>query len=80
MRDVNWLAPQANTFICAVKTRSMRPPVAARVTPQGDGAHVELLHPEDAIAPGQACVFYDNGRVLGGGWIARNEPAALAAE
>jgi tRNA-specific 2-thiouridylase len=80
VRDVNWLAPQANTFICAVKTRSMRPPVAARVTPQGDGAHLELLHTEDAIAPGQACVFYDSGRVVGGGWIARNEPAALAAE
>src|SRR6201985_177902 len=80
LRDVNWLAPQNETFVCAVKTRSMRPPVAARVTPNGDGADVELLHPEDAIAPGQACVFYDNGRVLGGGWIARTEAAALAAE
>jgi tRNA-specific 2-thiouridylase len=80
LRDVNWLAPQTETFVCAVKTRSMRPPVAARVTPSGDGADVELLHPEDAIAPGQACVFYDNGRVLGGGWITHNEPAALAAE
>jgi tRNA-specific 2-thiouridylase len=80
LRDVNWLALQTETFVCAVKTRSMRPPVAARVTPNGDGADVELLHPEDAIAPGQACVFYDNGRVLGGGWIAQNEAAALAAE
>jgi tRNA-specific 2-thiouridylase len=80
LRDVNWLAPQSETFVCAVKTRSMRPPVAARVTPDGDVADVELLHPEDAIAPGQACVFYDNGRVLGGGWIASNETAALAAE
>ncbi|HUB84580.1 MAG TPA: aminomethyltransferase beta-barrel domain-containing protein, partial [Rhizomicrobium sp.] len=80
LRDVNWLAPQSETFVCAVKTRSMRPPVAARVTPNGDGADVELLHPEDAIAPGQACVFYDNGRVLGGGWITSNEPAVLAAE
>jgi tRNA-specific 2-thiouridylase len=80
LREVNWLAPQTETFVCAVKTRSMRPPVAARVTPNGDGADVELLHPEDAIAPGQACVFYDNGRVLGGGWIINSEPAALAAE
>ncbi|HEY5338869.1 MAG TPA: tRNA 2-thiouridine(34) synthase MnmA [Rhizomicrobium sp.] len=80
LRDVNWLVPQTETFVCAVKTRSMRPPVAARVTPKDDGADVELLHPEDAIAPGQACVFYDNGRVLGGGWISQNETAALAAE
>jgi tRNA-specific 2-thiouridylase len=80
LRDVNWLAPKTDTFLCAVKTRSMRPPVAARVTPKGDGAYVELLHPEDAVAPGQACVFYDDGRVLGGGWIASNDIAALAAE
>ncbi|HWA30121.1 MAG TPA: tRNA 2-thiouridine(34) synthase MnmA [Rhizomicrobium sp.] len=80
LRDVNWLAPQTGTFVCAVKTRSMRPPVAARVTPDGSGADVELLHPEDAIAPGQACVFYDGSRVLGGGWIMPNETAALAAE
>jgi tRNA-specific 2-thiouridylase len=41
---------------------------------------VELAAPEDAIAPGQACVFYKEGRVLGGGWIARAEPASMAAE
>ena len=31
----------------------------------------ELVQPEDAVAPGQACVIYDGTRVLGGGWIAR---------
>jgi len=30
------------------------------------------------VAPGQACVFYDGSRVLGGGWIERVEvPARL---
>ncbi|MDN3031226.1 MAG: hypothetical protein QMO91_08040, partial [Candidatus Tisiphia sp.] len=24
-----------------------------------------------AVTPGQACVIYDNARVLGGGWITR---------
>jgi tRNA-specific 2-thiouridylase len=28
-------------------------------------------------APGQACVFYDGDRVLGGGFIRRPEQAAL---
>ncbi|HUS56103.1 MAG TPA: aminomethyltransferase beta-barrel domain-containing protein, partial [Thermohalobaculum sp.] len=36
-------------------------------------ADVELLNPEEGVAPGQACVFYapEGSRVLGGGWIGR---------
>jgi tRNA-specific 2-thiouridylase len=80
LHDVNWLAHHAAPFAARVKVRSMRPPVAATVTPlPGRAARVELAAPEDAIAPGQACVFYaaDDSRVLGGGWIA--QPAAAAA-
>jgi tRNA-specific 2-thiouridylase len=32
------------------------------------------------VAPGQACVFYDGSRVLGGGWIARAATLQAAAE
>ena len=79
LRDVNWLAPAARSMECSVKVRSMRPPVAATVTPlAGGAARVDLAMPEDAVAPGQACVFYDGSRVLGGGWIVA-EPAAAAA-
>jgi len=82
LRDVNWLGGSEREIDCAVKVRSMRPPVPARVV-LGDErtAQVELLSPEDAIAPGQACVFYerDGTRVLGGGWIARAETARKAA-
>ena len=82
LHNVNWLAPTAEgvALDCAVKVRSMRPPVAARVTPlPGGGAHVVLDHAEDAIAPGQACVFYQGSRVLGGGWIKSAEPAKAVA-
>ncbi len=80
LRDVNWLAPADAAFECAVKVRSMRPPVSARVTPLEDrAALVEFHAPEAAVAPGQACVFYAGTRVLGGGWIARAEPARAAA-
>jgi len=82
LRDVNWLGGSEREIDCAVKVRSMRPPVPARVVLGEDrSAQVELLSPEDAIAPGQACAFYerDGTRVLGGGWIARAEPAQKAA-
>ncbi len=35
-----------------------------------DRLEVELASPARAIAPGQAAVFYEGERVLGGGWIA----------
>ncbi len=82
LRDVNWLAPADAALDCAVKVRSMRPPVPARVTAGTDGtASVEIFGGEEAVAPGQACVFYDRdgSRVLGGGWIASAEPARAAA-
>jgi tRNA-specific 2-thiouridylase len=82
LRDVNWLGGDETAIDCAVKVRSMRPPVAARLVRGPDRtASVELLAPEDAVAPGQACAFYerDGSRVLGGGWIARAEAARKAA-
>ena len=79
VRDVNWLAPHDAAFDCAVKVRSTRAPVPARVTPlNGGGASVELLQPEESVAPGQACVFYDGSRVIGGGWIAKARSARAA--
>jgi tRNA-specific 2-thiouridylase len=78
LRNVNWLSPFEGD--CTVKVRSMRPPVPARVTPgENNTASVELLSPEESVAPGQACVFYDGARVLGGGWIASAQSARAAA-
>jgi tRNA-specific 2-thiouridylase len=82
LRQVNWLAAHDAPFPAKVKVRSMRPPVAAMVMPLADGAaQVELAASEDAIAPGQACVFYDpdGSRVLGGGWITASKDAQIAA-
>lgn len=82
LAEVNWLTAQSKSFACSVKVRSTRPPVEATVFPQENGgALVEIPAGEEAVAPGQACVFYErNGtRVLGGGWIARPENARAAA-
>jgi tRNA-specific 2-thiouridylase len=82
VREVNWLAPAVSTISCAVKVRSTRVAVPACVTSASNGAAmVELLTPEEAVAPGQACVFYEenSSRVLGGGWIAAAQVARVAA-
>ncbi len=77
MHTVNWLgAPVAagESIRAAVKVRSTREPVPATVwLDDKKGARVELDRPEEGVAPGQACVFYDGERLLGGGWIARED-------
>ncbi len=69
LNEVNWLAPRpAGPFDCAVKVRSTRPPVAARVTASGDGATVELLGVEEAVAPGR--LAYSTNRAVRAFWAA----------
>jgi tRNA-specific 2-thiouridylase len=81
LAHVNWLADCGTQPVsCQVKLRSTQSPTPARVTARNDGtAEVVLMEGEDAVAPGQACVFYEeNGtRVLGGGWIVRAEAVRL---
>ena len=55
---------------CQAKIRYRHTAAAATVTPLGDGrARVVFDEPQSAVTPGQAVVFYDGSRVLGGGWI-----------
>jgi tRNA-specific 2-thiouridylase len=54
------------------KIRYNHPGVAATVRPLPNGVAAVKLHiPQRAITPGQACVFYQDDLVLGGGWIKR---------
>ena len=76
VREINWLgdAPfdSRSEWSVLVRVRSTRPPQEAVIRPLSPTtAEVELLSPEQGIAPGQACVFYDpdSTRVFGGGWI-----------
>jgi tRNA-uridine 2-sulfurtransferase len=80
VQHVNWLiAPPSDGLGVAVKLRSMSAPLPAVVNAQADGrAEVLLDATAEAVAPGQACVFYDGDRVLGGGWISRQEAPAAA--
>lgn len=69
--EVNWLGEGGfDGREVMVKLRSASRAVAATLKDLGGGeAEVRLAEPFSAIAPGQACVFYADDRMLGGGWI-----------
>jgi tRNA-specific 2-thiouridylase len=63
-------APPSRPLVCRAKIRYRHTAAAATVTAlAGGGARVDFAEPQSAITPGQAVVFYDGSRVLGGGWI-----------
>ena len=77
VRDVNWLGagddPPVDGLKVAVKLRSAQPLIGATVYGRDGGrAEVVLDDHQAGIAAGQACVFYDGDRMLGGGWIVRD--------
>ncbi|MDD5565138.1 MAG: hypothetical protein PHQ91_15600, partial [Thermoanaerobaculaceae bacterium] len=73
VRDINWLVPAPAAPLAAeVQVRSRHRPQRATVVPGGErSATVEFEAPVVAPAPGQAAVFYDGERLLGGGWLTR---------
>ena len=90
LRDLNWLPadlPDAGPRPVLARVRSTRQPVRAEIRVVNGRVDVELLDPEEGVAPGQACVLYDfdePARMLGGGFIMREEAehgaAAMSAQ
>jgi tRNA-specific 2-thiouridylase len=72
VRYVSGRAP-ATPFQAGVKVRSHAPEADAVIAPNGREARVDFAEPQRALAPGQAAVFYDGDRVIGGGAIAATE-------
>lgn len=84
LKEVNWLGEKPKTEDelegrkILARVRSTRPPIPARIS-TAKGWRVIFETPEEGVAPGQACVFYEpesgNGelgeQVLGGGFIAQ---------
>jgi tRNA-specific 2-thiouridylase len=70
---VVWHATPSNEpTTCEVQIRYRHPPAAAVVEHTGGATvRVRFAQPVKAVTPGQAVVFYDGDRVLGGGWIER---------
>ncbi len=70
----NWISCEspAETIHVTAKIRYNHPgtPATVRVL-EGGRAAVALSTPQRAITPGQACVFYQDELVVGGGWIVK---------
>lgn len=74
--DVNWLGEgplKGKVHRVEVKIRSASKPVKASILGIDETrAQVSFDEPQHGVAPGQACVFYQEDRCLGGGWISRD--------
>ena len=69
---VNWIEDigSGDAVTCDVQIRHRHPGARARVVArEGRRADIVFDLPQRAVSPGQAAVFYDGDRVLGGGWI-----------
>jgi tRNA-specific 2-thiouridylase len=69
VEQLNWIGEGQSEV--SVKVRSLAPTVPARI----EGDWVVFENAEHGVAPGQAAVFYDGARLLGGGWIAETAAA-----
>lgn len=69
--DVTFVSGEAPApaFEAQARIRYRSEAVPATVTMLEDGAEVRFERPQRAVTPGQAVVFYDGERVLGGGTI-----------
>jgi tRNA-specific 2-thiouridylase len=80
-REVNWLsdAPSVGDSV-SVRVRHRAPLARAEIVRlTADEIELALDQPVSAITPGQSVVFYDDRRVLGGGFIeaSRRQRSAL---
>lgn len=68
---LNWLVPEvpeSRRVLAKIRYRHEPTPANIRLLDE-DRVEVEFDEPQFGVAPGQAVVFYENDRVLGGGWI-----------
>jgi len=68
---VNWIDPEPEHSLsarCRIRYRHRETPAEITRLP-GNRAEIRFHMPQKGVTPGQAAVFYEEDRVLGGGWI-----------
>jgi tRNA-specific 2-thiouridylase len=68
VKDINMFMDKKD-FDCTVKIRYRSPKGKCSVHVEGTEAKVTLYDEVQGLAAGQMAVFYDDDRVIGGGWI-----------
>jgi tRNA-specific 2-thiouridylase len=71
-REVSWTS-RPHHGPARVRLRHRHDPVPCSLEPRGDDAWVRFPEPTIGVTPGQAAVWYDGDRVIGGGWIGELE-------
>ena len=90
LRAVNWIGPEllenwpSGGLEVAVRLRSTRPPVPARLFRRDGTVEIELARSEEGVSPGQACAIYASeqprAQVYGGGVIDATAMVARSVE
>ena len=76
LKDINLIsAGMDSSFEALIKIRSGQKKIngLVKILEKSNEGVVELFNPEPGISPGQACVFYKNNQMIGGGWITAAE-------
>lgn len=79
INNCNWLSDIAESGMdVSIKLRSVSPVSSAKLYSTGNNcAEIHLDAVQYGIAPGQAAVCYQDGRVLGGGWIYKSNNSKM---
>ncbi len=70
-KNVTWVVGQSPQEKIQAKIRYRHAAEDCEVLSHEEGWEVRFAEPQRAITPGQAIVFYQDEKVLGGGWIER---------